>query len=189
MIRSFFAIDLPQELQQSMNSIIEQLHTHNLAIQWVKQHNLHITLQFMKNIQQHDIPVLIKNIRHALQDIPPFEIELDHLELFPEVAHPRLMSIALTSDIMLTEIAMRLGQTILTTGYPIETRPFRAHLTLGRLKELPPKDFSCMHINLPANKKFLVKEILFYQSHRSHEGASYTLIARIALTNSSSEAK
>ncbi len=179
MIRAFFAIDLPEELQKKMYSMIEQLNIP--AVQWTKPHNLHITLQFMKNVQLSDIATLSKNVRHELLSMPPFELELSHLELFPDVIHPRLISIAFKSDVMLIDIAKRIGQGILATQYPIETRPYRAHLTLGRFKETPSENFLLTRIKLPEHKKFLVKEIIFYQSHPSHEESFYTPLERIAL--------
>src|SRR5580700_9099961 len=162
MIRAFFAIDLPEELQKSLDSIVAELNfSKKLAVQWIKPKNLHITLQFMKNVELNDIATLSKNVRHELRSIRPFELELSHLELFPNVAHPRLISIALTSDVVLTNIAKRIGQGILATNYSIETRPYRAHLTLGRFKETPPDNISWINIVLPHTKKFLVKEIIF----------------------------
>jgi 2'-5' RNA ligase len=183
MIRAFFAINLPEELQKSMDNVVAQLNTANkLTVQWIKPQNLHITLQFMKNVELKDISTLSRNVRHELQSIQPFELELSHLELFPEPTHPRLISVALASDVILVDIAKRIGRAIVATNYPLETRPFRAHLTLGRFKETPPDNISLIKA-LPNSKKFLVKEIIFYQSHRSHEGSYYTPLEKIVLKN------
>lgn len=183
MVRAFFAIDLPEELQKCLNNLVTHLNiSKELAVQWIKPQNLHITLQFMKNVQLNDISTLSKNVRHELRSIRPFELELSHLELFPDAAHPRLISIALTSDITLIDIAKRIGDGILATNYPIETRPYRAHLTLGRFKETPD-NISLINIILPHVKKFLVKEIIFYQSHLSQEGSHYTPLEKIVLTD------
>lgn len=182
MIRAFFAINLPEELQKSMDNVVAQLNTANkLTVQWVKPQNLHITLQFMKNVELNDISTLSKNVRHELRSIEPFELELSHLELFPEPTHPRLISVALASDVILVDIAKRIGRAIVATNYPLETHPFRAHLTLGRLKETPPKNISLINIALPHAKKFLVKEIIFYQTQRSHEGSQYIPLEKIIL--------
>jgi 2'-5' RNA ligase len=182
MIRAFFAIDLPEELQKSMGNIVAQLNNPNkLAVHWIKSQNLHITLQFMKNIELNDVSTLSKNVRHELRSIQAFELELSHLELFPETAHPRLISVALTSDVILVDIAKRIGRAIV--AYPLDTRLYRAHLTLGRFKETPPDNISLINIALPHIKKFLVKEIIFYQSHSSHEGSYYTSLEKIVLTD------
>lgn len=180
MIRAFFAIDLPTELQKSMDNIATQLNNSNKrVVQWIKPQNLHITLQFMKNVKFNDISALSKNVRHELQSIRRFELELSHLELFPDTTHPRVISVAVTSDVILVDIAKRIGQAIVATNYPLETRPFRAHLTLGRLKEIPPDNISLTNITLPHAMKFLVKDIILYQSHPSHEGSYYTPLEKI----------
>src|SRR5579872_3245983 len=176
-LRTFFAIDLPQPMRESIQHVIDTLREKKWNIHFSKLQHLHITLQFLKEVRLDDIPLLMKNVRQTLQDIPPFEMEWDHLELFPDSDHPRIISLAPKSNELLNTVAKRIGQGILATHYPIETRLYRPHLTLGKLTRAPLKMFP---IQLPT---FLVNEIVFYQSNPSREGSLYTLLDRITLTS------
>lgn len=181
-IRSFFAIDLPAKMLESIQHTITQLQNNKLPVKWSKLHNLHITLQFLKEVRSDDMMVLIDNARKTLQYIPPFEVELSHLELFPHPEHPRFISIAPKSNEALAIVAERIGQGILATGYPIETRAFRPHLTLGKFNSVPSSSFSFKNITLPAHKKFWVNEVIFYQSSPTKEGTHYIPLSRIELS-------
>ena len=180
-IRSFFAIDLPEDMLESIQRMIEQLQNNMLSVKWSKPHNLHITLQFLKDFRTDGLMALIENVRKTLEDTPPFEIELNHLELFPNSEHPRFISIAPKSNEALAIVAERIGQGILATHYPIETRAFRPHLTLGKFNFAPPAHFSFKNITLPPNKNFWVNEIVFYQSSPTEDGPRYIPLKRIEL--------
>ena len=66
-----------------------------------------------------------------------------------------------------------------TAAYEPETRPFRPHLTVARLKrgarqprrELPP----------PPELSFAAESLTLYRSQLSREGARYEPLARVAL--------
>ncbi len=180
MIRTFFAIDIPQDIQESINSIIQLLKTNDqIKVKWSKLHKLHITLQFLKELSLADIPALMENVRHELSGIPSFEIELGPPGLFPDNVRPHVISMAPLSDDRLNQLSKRIGQGILATHYPIETRIYRPHLTLGHVIEAPPESFSFEKIKLPHKLKFLVNEIVYYQSSPSKNGSYYTPLARI----------
>ena len=50
MIRSFIAIDFPQETREKLAAIQEQLKQSRAGVRWVKPAGIHLTLKFLGNI-------------------------------------------------------------------------------------------------------------------------------------------
>jgi 2'-5' RNA ligase len=170
-IRAFFAIDLPLEIQNIFSDFINQLkiqHPHD-SIRWSKPQNLHITLQFLPALKLEDIPTLASLVKEELNQIKPFEIELGNLELFPNAHHPRVISMQVEPQEALADLSAGIGKKMLAAGYSIEKRTFRGHLTLARIHQ--PIDLS--NFKIQKNMAFLAREIVLYQSNPSSNGSHY----------------
>ncbi|MHB1948550.1 MAG: RNA 2',3'-cyclic phosphodiesterase [Gammaproteobacteria bacterium] len=181
-LRAFFAIDLTLEIKQSIGEIIAQLQTthKHRATRWSKPQNLHITLQFLISVKPEDIDTLLNNVRAEIATFSTFELELGALELFPTKYKPRIISMNISQQEILTELAKQIGKGILATGYEIERRPFRGHLTLARLNNIS-KDFALPEIKLPDLQALVVKEVVLYSSEPSRQGSYYSILGKISL--------
>lgn len=179
-LRIFFAIDLPKETKDILQHLLKQLqskHKHE-QIRWSKPENLHITLQFLKQVKIEDIPTMVNQVREQLTGFKHFNLEIGSFELFPHPEHPRVLSLAVEPHDILVDLSMRIGKGVLASGYEIETRPFRGHLTLAKInKPLSLEDISSVQLN-----PFSVSEITLFQSEPSHQGSKYTPLASIDLS-------
>ncbi len=182
-IRAFFAIDLPESTKKLIADVIAELqkNTKRKAVRWTKAEHLHITLHFLKEIKSEHVSKLIHNVRTELLELAPFYLELGQLELFPTPYHPRIISMNITSQEPLATLAKHIGRGIVATHYPIETRPFRGHLTLGRLNQFGKYDIPLEIISFPKSEKILITEIILYRSEPTREGSNYIVIERIGL--------
>lgn len=181
-IRAFFAIDLPESAKKTIADIIAELqkNTNNNTVHWTKPHHLHITLQFLEKINSRDISQLIKNVRTEFLEFPPFYLELGQLELFPTPSRPRIISMSMAPQETLANLAKCIGRGIIATDYLLETRPFRGHLTLGRLNQVG-KHFSMENVFLATSEKIFVTEIMLYRSDPTSAGPNYTLLEHLNL--------
>lgn len=180
LIRVFFAIDLTTEATKSITHIMAQLQAHHKrkSIRWCQPQQLHITLQFLAAVKHEHLAALIKNVRAEIEMFLPFELELSELELFPTRYHPRIISLNMNPQEILKDLAQRIGRGILSTGYEVETRPFRGHLTLARLNRVD-KQFKLAEIKFSKIEKISVKEVVLYRSELHKEGSHYTILERI----------
>lgn len=181
-IRAFFAIDLPDSQKQQIETVIKLLRAYisNPQIRWTQPNNLHITLQFLAQIKESDLPVLTQQVQKTIQLIRPFDLLFDQLEWFPSHHHPRIISFAFSPSDALTQLVKTIGEGILATGYSIETRPFRGHLTLARVPLLKK------NISLPDTKtkikKIHVDTVTLYQSTPNKMGSNYIPLQHFRLT-------
>ncbi len=122
---------------------------------------------------------MVANVRAELIHRSAFYLELCELDLFFKSHHSHIIFINTAPHQLLADLAEGIGRGILATHYPIETWPFRGHLTLGRLNQA--ESILLENITVPAMEKMLVKEIVLFQSEPSKEGSKYTVLDRIKL--------
>lgn len=183
-IRAFWGIQLPQAANNKLAGFIRSLQTHlaDTNIRWSVPENLHITLQFLKSIDKEDIPSLIFKVGQHVQGISAFPIQLGKIELFPSSHKPHVISLEVHVNQSLISLANRIGEGIVHAGYAIEQRPYRAHLTLGRLRQkekvLLPQDLMWADRgDIP------VEEICLWESRPSHQGSCYLLLHKERLAS------
>lgn len=185
-IRIFFAVDLPDPLRKKVEDVINHLRktAKSNGIRWSKPENLHITLQFLAEIKSEHLPKLMENVNnHLAQSLNRIPFRLGSLHLFPNPYRPRVIVLEVLQQDHLLKLSQVLGEAIQATGYAIEERPFRAHLTLGRIKQ--PQGMSLSFISdcpLPDFEPIQLEEVVLFRSEPQPDGSKYTVLERIALT-------
>lgn len=183
--RVFFAIDLPLETKDRVGKYISLLKKKSKShgIRWTRPENLHITLQFLAKIKGEHIPPLIANVKQAVKDtIKTSSFKLGKIHLFPNPYRPRVIVLEISSQDDIAKLAEAIGFGISNTHYPVEERPFRGHLTIGRLKQ--PHGLNLQFLNevdLPIFDEIVLNEVILFQSEPQPEGSKYTVLEKIQL--------
>lgn len=189
-IRCFFAIMLDAKTQQTLHRATNTIATHinPKSIHWIKPENWHITLRFLGATDPKQIPTIITHVADAIASFKPFEIKLGPILSFPSTQHPHHLTPLVSPEIELQQLAMAVENAVVDLDFPKETRDFRGHINLGKIKT---RHFHCPHLdNDPLIKKPLVlrvNEIRLLQSVTKPEGAVYTCLQRFWLGADSSE--
>ncbi|WP_040536615.1 RNA 2',3'-cyclic phosphodiesterase [Legionella drancourtii] len=183
-ITCFFAIVPPKALHAPLANL---LHTLNFvfpeqSLKWIKVENLHITLQFLSCIQQDQIAFLVNSAQTALKETPAFQLEFGAVEWFPSLTNPKLLSLDVGPHNILKTISVTIGQALSSLNYPMEGRPFRGHMSMGKnLQKLPSYDL-LTQIKTPIIPSVLINKIHLMESRVSHDGRSYHSLAEFNLT-------
>lgn len=139
-IRTFFAIDLEEkELINKIEIIQSQFNFPDARIVFVAPENLHFTLKFLGDIEEGIVPELEK----AAQNISfsDFELELSGIGCLPNYSYINALYIGVTKGLEnLASIAKELESLSNKFNFKKEIRPFRAHLTIGRVKRIRDKN-------------------------------------------------
>ena len=184
-IRVFFAIDLSPPVKESLSAYIGLLKTkaRTHGIRWTKPVNLPITLQFLAETHSEHLSTLISNVRSRIEGVvrsSAFRFGTPHL--FPNPYRPRVIVLEVIPQDELTILSQLIGEGIKDTHYEIESRPFRAHLTLGRIKQPQGINLSFLSgISAPEIEKITVDEVVLFRSEPQPEGSEYTVIERLPL--------
>ena len=184
-IRLFFAVELTSSIKDEIERYIHALRqkSKSKAIRWTKPENLHITLQFLPSVASDDLPLLSENVERAIQSISRYPaFSLGDLRLYPSLYHPRVIVFDVTPQDALSPLAEAVGDGIKKTHYQVEERPFRAHLTIGRIKQ--PRGVGLQFLNeveAPVINGIAVREVTLYRSEPHPEGSQYRVIKRMPL--------
>jgi len=187
-IRSFLAFELPPDIKDEVTRISREVKKTGLNAGWAKPANIHLTVIFMGNVNEKDIPHIISKIDQVACQYKSFDISLGGMGLFPDTRRPRVIWLGLDGDIEgLASLRDDLQKPLESFGIKQEKRPFRPHLTLGRFRK-PVKERAVLKrviddysdIYGPEGK---LKELIMFKSELKPSGAVYTRIHSWPLTD------
>jgi 2'-5' RNA ligase len=112
----------------------------------------------------------------------PFALQLGAVAGFPSPRRPRLIACEIGPAERLSQLAQAVEGAVGQAGCEPETRPFRAHLTLGRISERLREPVTAAVTAV--NESWLVEEIVLFRSRLTSSGAIHTPLERIALGGS-----
>ena len=185
-IRAFLAIDPPENILQAMSSLQEKLKREiSGRISWTKPQGQHLTLKFFGDISTEDVKNICSAVQNRITSEPSLNLKIEKLGVFPGARRPLVIWCGVTGDVEnLSVLQRKLDSDFAGIGFPGENRPFRAHLTLGRIKD--PSDLTGISEALTkysafAAGEFNCTELILFQSKLSPQGATYTKLAEFAL--------
>lgn len=137
-IRAFIAIDLPESARGELGRVSHELAGQIApgAVRWVRPEQIHLTLCFLGDTDTRLLPAVQSALNAATAGRNPFTLRLGGIGCFPNKQRPRVIWVGLTGDeARLLSLKMALDEQLVHHGWPTEDKPFRAHLTLGRVKD------------------------------------------------------
>jgi 2'-5' RNA ligase len=112
-------------------------------------------------------------------------LKIEKLGVFPGARRPLVVWCGVTGDVeKLSVLQKQLDSDFAGIGFPRENRPFRAHLTIGRIKDpsgLTGISEALTKYNAFAAGEFVCKKLILFQSRLTPQGAIYTKLAEFAL--------
>lgn len=109
---------------------------HLSGISWVKPEAMHLTLNFLGDDTPADqVRDILQQMEKAAKGIAPFSIAIKGVTAFPDLKRPRVVVSEIDGEAqILSTLKNNLDRSLSSLGFPMETRPFKGHLTLGRIK-------------------------------------------------------
>ena len=181
LIRAFIAIELPETLKQTIDRTQRGMTSLGLKMSWVKPEAVHVTLKFMGDILQSEIEPIYQAMVESTAEISPITCSIKGVGIFPNIRKPRVFWIGLDDKTQaLTQLSRKLNDTIQTitdNRIPAEHRPFKAHLTIGRIRSEPDTTrliAGLKQFGMLTSEPFTATEIHLFQSQLFSSGAIHT---------------
>ena len=189
--RTFIAIELPEQALHTLAQAQSTLRTGNAvaarSVKWVQPTAIHLTLKFLGETPLTQIEALAAAIS-AAAGLPRFELALDAPAASPALASPACSGWACPETWRRwPDCSRRWRATLRRWAFRAETRPFSAHLTLGRVRDDASPDVrrtlgqAVQALRLPP-VAFTVEQVSLIRSELRPEGPVYTSLARAALS-------
>ncbi|MDN7012114.1 RNA 2',3'-cyclic phosphodiesterase [Methanoculleus sp. FWC-SCC3] len=135
MVRTFVAIDLPEEIRERARESQEILRRSSGRLAIVDPANLHLTVKFLGEVEPAQIEPIVDALRAVRAD--PFSLTVGYPVCNPP-RKPRVIWCDVTDGGESAALAQQVDDLLAPLGFRRETRPFRPHMTLARVKEFHP---------------------------------------------------
>ncbi|MCX6827170.1 MAG: RNA 2',3'-cyclic phosphodiesterase [candidate division Zixibacteria bacterium] len=135
-MRLFIALPLPKNIEDFLGEIIFVLKQKGGKVKWVAPKNVHLTVKFLGETGEDKIAAIKSVLQGIAEKYPPVLAAINKIGAFPDLKQPRVIWAGLTGDINILEaLAGDIEKEMTQLGFPGEDKGFKAHLTLGRIKD------------------------------------------------------
>lgn len=133
--RTFVAVRLSDEIRDALLAASRQLREQpgGKAARWVAPENIHLTLKFLGDVDNRRLGDVCEAVSEVCACNSAFEMAVSGLGCFPTAAQPRVVWAGVSRGTReLIQLATSMDVALNQRGFARETRPFDAHITLGR---------------------------------------------------------
>jgi 2'-5' RNA ligase len=198
MVRSFVAINLPDDVREALQRVAEEQRASmpERGIRWSRVSGIHLTLKFLGDVAESDLPAIKAALVQCCVDHVPFSFTVGGMGCFPNVKRPRVLWVGVTDETgKLVTLQRDVDRHLEGLGFAREKRAFHPHLTLGRTRrglrssELTRIGEAVASSEIGELGVVRVDEIHLMRSDLRPDGAVYTSLQRVNLGRSDSLAE
>jgi len=184
-IRAFLAVDPSPEIHRRLVEVKSLLAETGAAVRWVRDEGLHVTVKFLGPVTRDGLEALCEELQYIRSTFRAFRVCIKNLGVFPDPRRPRVVWAAVESA-DLPRLARAVEEAAARAGFGTEQRPFRPHITLGRVKDT--RGWPRLREVLAARRAIEVgtcevTELVAYRSDLRPSGAVYTKLWTIPFDN------
>lgn len=191
-LRCFVAVDVGREAKAFMAGCVDEARHALPAYRFVSASNLHVTLQFLGEIDRNLVSSLAGVLENAVRDVEAFRLGLGEAGFFPSQGTPRVLYVTVGEGKEdLVGLANKVRTALKAVGFHPD-RSFAPHITLGRARDrggsgesnariLWQNTFSDFASRRCHALSWDVSEVILVESILGREGPTYTGRAAIPL--------
>lgn len=201
-MRTFIAIDLTPGLRRQVEEVQRRLMRQLVAqkldrtVRWVAGHNLHLTLQFLGEVEETQVSALAARLEEVAAHHEPLQLRVEGLGCFPNYNRPNVIWCGIAGALQpLARLQSDVAAAARTVGIQGDDKPFKPHLTIGRTQ----RNVSGAQLRsvgavvaalaaLPAHSHGSaaesIGEVILYKSDLTPNGPIYTRLGVFVLASS-----
>ena len=141
MVRAFIALELPEEVRERIREAQQKLRGCSARLTLVDSALIHITLKFLGEVVEKDIPRLNDALRNV--SFRPFPVTVGAVTL-NNPKRPHTVWCPVSDGGQGKELFQQVEETLAPLGFERETRGFTPHATLARVKVPDPSLFTVL---------------------------------------------
>jgi len=137
--RSFVAVECLGILYSRFEEAQGRLKATGASVKLVEVENIHITLKFLGDIEDHQV----EEVSNVIEGITfePFEFTVEGVGVFPNLKRPKTIWAGITSGVgELAHIFNEVNEGLAKLGFEKERRRFHPHLTIARVRSGQNRD-------------------------------------------------
>ncbi|HTS88993.1 MAG TPA: RNA 2',3'-cyclic phosphodiesterase [Gemmatimonadales bacterium] len=180
-MRLFAALPVEGAARDELGRNLAQLRRRDWPVRWVREEGLHVTIKFFGEVGEPE--GIIGLLREASAGAPVQPLAPVGLGVFPNPSRARIVWAGYQGEPSLELLVHRVERGAVALGFPVEGRPFRPHVTLGRVRDGSrlPAEAAALLEEMPLTDGFSVDRLLLLSSRTGPGGATYSEVASIPL--------
>jgi 2'-5' RNA ligase len=188
--RVFVGVALDEPIRRRAKQLVESVAATTTCVKWVSPANLHVTLKFLGDLPDADVYPVCQEVAAAVADYSSFPAFCRRLGAFPHLDRPRTIWLGVDDpEDRLTQLHQRIETALERWNFPRETRAFRPHATLGRVRERSRRIDRLVqrlrdHEQVELGR-FEVRECTLFASELLPAGPVYTVLSHAVLCGAS----
>lgn len=183
-MRLFVAAEFDDDVRNALSSVQRELASRCEGVRWIPPEQLHLTVKFLGEVRDGDVPKLAEAMAEACSGVAAFELTLAGCGCFPLRGPVRIVWAGGHEP---TGALVRLADAIESAfdrlGFARERRAFSPHITIGRVRE----DRSTGQLRAVVEAQQFAEQVqavdalTLMQSVLSAKGPTYTPVSRARL--------
>lgn len=182
-MRLFTALPVGGEATAELERLLENLRRTEWPVRWVRGDALHVTVKFFGEVGTDQMDAIREALRAATDRTPLLPFVPGELGGFPNLRRPRVLWAGYQSETALELLVHRVEQRAEALGFPVEGRPFRPHVTLGRVRDGVPWPLAAMNrLEREAlHESFVADRLVLFESRQGSGGSVYAQLDSFSL--------
>ncbi|MEO8498974.1 MAG: RNA 2',3'-cyclic phosphodiesterase [Planctomycetota bacterium] len=185
-IRTFIAVETSPAVHRRVADLQNKLRESEAKANWTDLDKIHITLQFLGDVDETEIPEVCNRVAKAAEPFEPFLAEFSKAGAFPSLEKPRTVWVGVEAGREeLVDLQNAIQESLVEMRFPRERRTYRPHLTIARVRGVGPHQTRLAEL-LAHYRDFKadscdVSEVLIMASYLDRAGSTYQVLGRAPL--------
>lgn len=183
-LRAFLAVPLSLTLRDALAALQRELAPALRGVRWTPPASIHLTLQFFAGLPTEVLDKLRTSVLSITARSKPFAIDVRGLGVFPAPQRPRVLWAGLDAGPGLAQLYRDCTEGLAALGLPVEPRPFRPHLTIGRFRDVAAPGLEALLVREAGRAvgTLAVERLVLYRSELDCGGAKHTELFAVPLS-------
>lgn len=134
-MRLFVAINFSQSIRDRIWEATGSLRNEAFPVRWVDPQLLHLTIKFVGSVRPDHVPALKTAVTGLASRTCRFSMSITGVGGFPTPKEPHTIWLGCEGVPTLELLQHDVERECAALGFPLEGRPFRPHITLGRVRK------------------------------------------------------
>jgi len=184
-VRLFFSVPVSEVARSAASDVLRAMKraAGDAPLSWTRDEQLHFTLAFLGEQPEDALPRL-REAAASCAGVRAFELGLSGAGAFPDPRRPRVLWLGAEEGAReLEHLAACLAGGLRAAGFVLEKRPFRAHLTVARVRPGGERAASRALGAAPQGEiaRMRVDRLFLMQSQLSPHGAKHSVVGETLL--------
>lgn len=180
------AIELDDACRAALAELVRRLREAAAGVRWVRPGGLHLTLKFIGELAEADLPHAVECLAEAASGVSPFVMAVRGIGGFPAGGRPRVVHVGVREE---SGELLRLQEAVESVlwremGLAREKRRYAPHITVGRVRDrraCPTTEEMAGLLESQDCGRVQVDSFVLMKSDLRPDGAVYTPVQRFAL--------